>query len=92
MVFLKEFFKNVDFEKNQQMTKSMQNYPVGKVLIIIVADYKPFDIFLDFQANMAEDSLENIISYLLSSWPALLFFKIETIFSAEMLCNLKKNL
>ena len=31
MVFLKEIFKKVDFEKkNQQTTKSMQNYPEGK--------------------------------------------------------------
>ena len=29
MVLLKEFFEKVDFEKNQQMTKSMENYPVG---------------------------------------------------------------
>ena len=29
-IFLKEFYKKVDIEKNQQITKSMQNYPVGK--------------------------------------------------------------
>ena len=33
MVFPKEFFEKVDFEKSQQMTKkNMQNYLVGKVL------------------------------------------------------------
>ena len=40
MVFLKEFFITVDFEKDQQTTKkkkkkkkkNMQNYPVGKEL------------------------------------------------------------
>ena len=32
MVFLKEFFEKVDLEKNQHMTKIMQNYPVGKEL------------------------------------------------------------
>ena len=32
MVFVKFFFQKVDFEKNQQMTKSMKNYPVGKQL------------------------------------------------------------
>ena len=32
MVFLKEFFKKFDFEKNQQTTKSMKNFPGGKVL------------------------------------------------------------
>ena len=32
MIFLKEFFETVDFEKNQQTTKSMNNYPVGKEL------------------------------------------------------------
>ena len=34
MVFLKDFFQKVDFEKHQQTTKSMQNYPVGKELSI----------------------------------------------------------
>ena len=32
MVFLKEFFKNVDFEKSQQMTKNVKNFPGGKGL------------------------------------------------------------
>ena len=32
MVFLKESFKKNDFEENQQMTKSMKNFPVGKEL------------------------------------------------------------
>ena len=32
MVFLKEFFEKVDFEKNQLMTKNMKNYPRGKEL------------------------------------------------------------
>ena len=31
MVFLKEFFENVDFEKNQQMTKNMNDFPGAKV-------------------------------------------------------------
>ena len=30
MVFLKEYFEKVDFEKNQQTTKNMQNYPGAK--------------------------------------------------------------
>ena len=30
MVFLKEFFKKVDFEKNQQTTKMHENYQLGK--------------------------------------------------------------
>ena len=30
MVFLKEFFEKVDFEKNQQTAKNRTNYPVGK--------------------------------------------------------------
>ena len=33
IIFLKEFFKNIDFEKNQQTTKKMQNFPIGKVLM-----------------------------------------------------------
>ena len=28
MVFLKEFFKNVDFEKNQQTTKKHEKFPM----------------------------------------------------------------
>ena len=32
MVFLKEFFEKIDFEENQETTKSMKNYPVGKEL------------------------------------------------------------
>ena len=34
MVFLKEFFEKVDFEKNQRTTKSMKNFPGGKELNI----------------------------------------------------------
>ena len=30
MLFLKEFFQNVDFEKYQQATKGLINFPVGK--------------------------------------------------------------
>ena len=33
MVLPKEFFEKVDFEKNQQIHKSMQNYPACKELI-----------------------------------------------------------
>ena len=33
MVFLKEFFKNVDFEKSADDKKSMKNFPGGKQLI-----------------------------------------------------------
>ena len=32
MVFLKEFFEKVDFEKNQQMTKEHKNFPGGNEL------------------------------------------------------------
>ena len=34
MVFLKEFFDEVDFENNQQTTKSMKNFPGGKELTL----------------------------------------------------------
>ena len=34
MICLKEFFEKVDFEKNQQTTKSMKKYPTYKELII----------------------------------------------------------
>ena len=37
IVFLKEFFKNVDFEKNQQMTKKHENYPESKELTLLHA-------------------------------------------------------
>ena len=30
MILLKEFFEKVDFEKNQQTTKNIQNEPVGE--------------------------------------------------------------
>ena len=33
MEFLKEYFEKDDFEKNQQMTKSMKNFPGGKELM-----------------------------------------------------------
>ena len=37
MVFLKEFFENVNFEnKSVQMTKSMQNYPARKEITQIL--------------------------------------------------------
>ena len=32
VVFLKECFQKVDFEKIQQTTKNFKNYPVGKEL------------------------------------------------------------
>ena len=32
MVFLKEFFEKVDFEKNQQTTKKPEKYPACKEL------------------------------------------------------------
>ena len=32
MVFRKRFFEKVNFEKNQQTTKSMKNFPAGKEL------------------------------------------------------------
>ena len=36
MVFLKELFETVDFEKKkQQAIKSMQNYPLGNELMIL---------------------------------------------------------
>ena len=34
MEFLKEFFENVDFENNRQMTKKWKNYPACKELSI----------------------------------------------------------
>ena len=38
MVFLKEFFENVDFEKISRRQKGRQNYPVGKVLKHILSE------------------------------------------------------
>ena len=37
MVFLKEIFEKADFEKNQQKTKRMKNYPVDNELKYIFA-------------------------------------------------------
>ena len=47
-MFLKEFFEKVDFEKNQQTTKSMQNYQAGK-------GFNP-DIFC-FEIGLDQDQL-----------------------------------
>ena len=50
VLFLKEFFEKVDFEKkNQQTTKSMKNYQVGIELIIFLIEM-PFNAF----ANRAD--------------------------------------
>ena len=38
MVFLKEFFEKVDFEKITRRQKCMQNYPVGNELTKILSD------------------------------------------------------
>ena len=46
MVFLKTFFKEVEFEKNQQMTKSMQKYQVGKVFAVFKIIPYYYDTFL----------------------------------------------
>ena len=39
MVFLKEFFEKDDFEKNQQMTKHIKNYPACKELSPLAVRY-----------------------------------------------------
>ena len=52
MGFLKSLFEKVDFEKNQQMTKNMLNYPVGNelnkfctyVISIIIRDFPRPDL------------------------------------------------
>ena len=44
MVFLKELLEKIDFEKNQQTTKIMKNYPGGKELINVLL--KMLQIFL----------------------------------------------
>ena len=36
MVFLKEFFEKIDFEKNQQMTKKHEKFPRGKELRMFI--------------------------------------------------------
>ena len=37
MVFLRQFFEKVDFEKNQQTTEKQEKYPVGKELNLDMA-------------------------------------------------------
>ena len=44
MVFLKEFFEEVDFEKLAD-NKIMQNYTVGKSSVDILASYHPENIW-----------------------------------------------
>ena len=39
VVFFKEFSKNIDFEKNQQTTKCMQNYPACKKLKLLPSSW-----------------------------------------------------
>ena len=55
MVFLKEFFEKVDFEnktkQQQQTTKSIENYPEGKELILTTSrlSFSLLDKILEIQ-------------------------------------------
>ena len=73
------FWKNVDSEINQQMTKNMQNYPVGKVLYTVkpvLNDHWKIDKNRILMTNgslmkvesIAEGSIWSILQYF---WPAL---------------------
>ena len=41
MAFLKDFFEKVDYEKNQQTPKSMQNYSVGMYTLLSMTTVGP---------------------------------------------------
>ena len=53
MVFLKEFFEKVDFEKkNQQTAKTLQNYPVYKLFNdLILTDTLSVSNYLTIDPN-----------------------------------------
>ena len=51
MVFSKEFFESVHFEKNQQTTKNMINYPACKKKASVVA-------------NVLSHGFENLINFI----------------------------
>ena len=42
MVFLKDFFKEIDFEKNQQRTKNHEKFPMGRVKHQIIGNKRFF--------------------------------------------------
>ena len=77
MVFLKYFFEKVDFEKNQQMTNSMQSYPVGKEIqkadLITSTNFKICLLFHDrvVQIVATAYAFENIQPYIYISTASL---------------------
>ena len=48
MVFMKEFFENIDFEKNQQTTKKHEKFPRGQRVtkLTVLTDTLVLGIFL----------------------------------------------
>ena len=65
MVFLKEIFVRVYFEKNHQTQKSMKNFPVGRVKIYPTVIFLPllhiiFKCFIKIANTMNPDQIANI--------------------------------
>ena len=67
MVFLKDFFQKVNFEKNQQTTKNMKNYQVCNELMcvsVLSSPYEHVDI-IDFGQRFGKDLVLQVICMLL---------------------------
>ena len=80
MVFLKEFFEKVDFEKNQETTKSMKNYPGGVTIEVISVDNNfvvEANGFFLFHANCLADGQHVLLVYkavkCFQLWQTLIF-------------------
>ena len=72
IAFLKEFFKNVYFEKisrQQQKKKNMQNYPVGKKLIRYIS-------FYNHQGSHRLEKYLNLEGFLEKFWKLNLPWKV----------------
>ena len=61
MVFLKEFFEKIDFEKNQQMKKKHEKFPRGKRVKLLLTQSVNYVIFdLDLTLSLLVSSADNL--------------------------------
>ena len=60
IVFLKELYEKVNFEKNQQTTKKHENYPACKELKVLISD------LLNNRVNYS--SIREILPYISYAW------------------------
>ena len=59
MVFLKEFFEKVDFEKNQQTTKKHENFPGGQKELIQMSTFSVSSLLKETISELAESHFRN---------------------------------